>query len=603
MQGLLQNDRTNFSKNKLLFPTFIIDGPPMWVMAMSMTCNKCRHHVNDNAGEVLCTLPAYARNAYPVETKYATNKNSHLCISATSVFDLLMPTCGNGDLCSRILYNAMNRSYLERVEDYYSLQSSKKNTSEKEVPSKCVELHNDYVRACPPTGDGIRDAYDEASSSSNTPWKLSDHDRHVREIQNVKCKSIFAQDHTHKVTDNYYQKKTLGAFALWDCANENGEIAFAVLVPSTKTIDFAHVATALSKRRGFKPLATYSDTWPAKSEFWSQLFDVIKGRLGLFHCIQRITRTLKKNHVDHYKAVIGLLNCIYHYNAEDHEKLLKALKEETLGSVKYSDDDISEIKSTKVFKQRYEKYLRKEICPANIMCGMLDDWFIVQFKCAATAGSRPAGGRKDPINGNTLFSTETKGAIEECKKKAVHLQDPLPLDQMYDIIHPSPNASHQLKECLSRRGKSCLELFHLMLAHFGNSGMRTTLADNLNLTGTARHNLSIRRKRLLIAVTPENTVNRTKTPAAYESVVEFYNHTELHHINRMAIQAGQTATNLPFQNVEMLPPDNGERFFSECLSWMRDAKPRYNLVNCRCLCSICGQGLSHQHNNPACSHK
>jgi len=53
---------------------------------------------------------------------------------------------------------------------------------------------------------------------------------------------VFAQDHTHEVVKNYFNKKTLGVTALWDCANENGEIASAVLVSTTKTKDFAHAA-------------------------------------------------------------------------------------------------------------------------------------------------------------------------------------------------------------------------------------------------------------------------------------------------------------------------------------------------------------------------
>jgi len=42
-----------------------------------------------------------------------------------------------------------------------------------------------------------------------------------------------------------------------------GKSASAVLVPSTKTIHFSHAATALTKRTTFKPLAMYSDAWPA----------------------------------------------------------------------------------------------------------------------------------------------------------------------------------------------------------------------------------------------------------------------------------------------------------------------------------------------------
>lgn len=257
-QGVLKNDWTNFSKNKMLFPTFVIAGPPMWCVIMSMTCTRCKHRVNSNSGDTLSSLPAYARAAYPVDPKYALNKNSHIGQSATTVFDLLMPTYGNGDLCSHLLYHAINRSYLQRVEDYYSFYTL--GEPEKEGPPVYVKSHSYYIKAYPPTGNGIRDTYDKACSSNNTPWKISDHDRHVREIQNVGCRSIFAQDHTHKVTDNYYQKKTLGAFALWDCANENGEIASAVLVPTTKTIHFAHAATALTRRPTFQPMAMHSDT-------------------------------------------------------------------------------------------------------------------------------------------------------------------------------------------------------------------------------------------------------------------------------------------------------------------------------------------------------
>jgi len=64
----------------------------------------------------------------------------------------------------------------------------------------------------------------------------------------------------------------MGAVALWDVANESGEIASAVIVPSTKTIHFAHAAGQLARRHNFNPSATYSDTWPSKSEFWDKTF-------------------------------------------------------------------------------------------------------------------------------------------------------------------------------------------------------------------------------------------------------------------------------------------------------------------------------------------
>jgi len=163
-----------------------------------------------------------------VETKCCLDyKNSHLGRSAAAVFDLVMPTCGNGEFCSGMLYDVMNCSYLERVEDCYSFYKEKQ---EKEVLSY-LEKDGSYIVSYPPLGDGIRDSYDVACSNPNTPLQISDHDRHAREIQSVGCRLIFAQDHTHEVCKNCFQKKRMGAVALWDVATETGEIASAVVVP------------------------------------------------------------------------------------------------------------------------------------------------------------------------------------------------------------------------------------------------------------------------------------------------------------------------------------------------------------------------------------
>ena len=115
---------------------------------------------------------------------------------------------------------------------------------------------------------------------------------------------LFAEDHTHQVLKNYYRRKQLGAEALWDMATETGEIACAILVRSTKTTDMSHAAKQVQKRGRFSPKAMYSDRWPTKDTFWEVLFgNRLTGRLGLFHFIQRITRTLRKQHVDHASAV------------------------------------------------------------------------------------------------------------------------------------------------------------------------------------------------------------------------------------------------------------------------------------------------------------
>jgi len=77
--GILQNDRTNFSKNKALFPVYMIDGPPVWCMDMSTVCSCCKRRINANDSKTLCRLPAFVAEAYPFDSKYALgNKNSHI---------------------------------------------------------------------------------------------------------------------------------------------------------------------------------------------------------------------------------------------------------------------------------------------------------------------------------------------------------------------------------------------------------------------------------------------------------------------------------------------------------------------------------------------
>jgi len=186
-----------------------------------------------------------------------------------------------------------------------------------------------------------------------------------------------------------------------------------------------------------------SDAWPSKSEFWKMTFDgkELHGRLGLFHCIQRITRTLKKKHADHFHAANGLLKCICQHNEEDCEKLLSALKNWTLSGTKHVDDDIADLRASKAFQQKHDECLWKEIRQPMLIQQMLDDWHD-RFKCSLSNPSRPTRGQLDLLTGNTLFSSETKEAVFNCKEEASYLQDPLPLDQMCTVITPSPNSPH-----------------------------------------------------------------------------------------------------------------------------------------------------------------
>jgi len=348
--GTLENTRTNFSKNKTLVPIFSLDGPPSWCIVMLMVCGKCKRKFDANESEVLVNLPDYAANCYPVDATYAFPNRSHLSRNTTNVFDALMLTYGNGEMCSKLLYNCLNRDYIQRIKSYYSKAKEKNQQHGKQVLDY-IPKDGGYIKTYPPLGEVIRDMFDEASSSPSNPWRISDYDRHTREIQSFKCEGIFCQDHTFEITKNY-RKKRLGAVAAWTCGTQSGEVAAVALVPSTKTEHFAHGANQLTRRPMFKQTFMYSDTWPNKEAFWNRLG--VEGRLGLFHFEQRIIRTLRKKHIDCQQAVTDLLASIYVYYAPDYEKLLNALKDGSLSATgkKHTSEDIAELKSTKLFRDR-----------------------------------------------------------------------------------------------------------------------------------------------------------------------------------------------------------------------------------------------------------
>jgi hypothetical protein len=272
-----------------------------------------------------------------------------------------MLTYGNGEMCSKLLFNAINQNYLARVTSYFSLAKECKNLSPATAIQPYITKDGCYIKQYPPSGDTIRDMFDEATSSPLNPWGISDKERYTREIQSVQCHGgIFAQDHTFQPVRNY--QKSLGAVAVWDVATSTGEIATAVLVTTTQTKDFSHAAIQLSKRTQFTPAVMYSDTWPNKKEYWDDVFPGIEGRLGLFDFEKRITSTLRKGHIDFMEALSGLLDCLYENEPNDYENVLKALKDGSLSPTGncLSSSDIADLQATKLFRVRYNKYIRKK---------------------------------------------------------------------------------------------------------------------------------------------------------------------------------------------------------------------------------------------------
>ena len=143
--------------------------------------------------------------------------------------------------------------------------------------------------------------------------------------------------------------------------------------------------------------------------------------------------------------IATLLDAVYAYHSDDYEAVISALKKGTLGRKVHSDQDIAQLRCTKIFRQRYSKYIRKLIRPAETMTQLIDDWF-VRYKVTASPGSRPAQGRLDPRTKVPLFTEDTRPAVENCKEKAWYLSDPLPLEQMYHVVPANPNSQHKLPQ-------------------------------------------------------------------------------------------------------------------------------------------------------------
>ena len=216
------------------------------------------------------------------------------------------------------------------------------------------------------------------------------------------------------------------------------------------------------------------------------------------------------------------------------------------------------------------------------MVSNLERWFN-KYKCKASPGQAEAGGKYDDRTGQTLFTSETKAAVKNCQKNAKYLQDTLPIEEIYTEVKAGPNSKHGLSEWISLRGESKLESWHDNVTHFGNSGMNSELSDCLNLCGTARYNLSIRHR--LAAAQAKADPDKQKKPVVWQTVVSYQNHTELKYINDLAKKAG--AENLPFEDVEVLPEDNGELFFSEYLEKKDVVKNHPNQETDHCPCAKC----------------
>jgi hypothetical protein len=455
---------------------------------------------------------------------------------------------------------------LDVEEEYYKQAADTKTVLSKRLPS-----FEDSIGRYSPSGQQLRDSKDTAAKSTLVSTCVSDKDRVQREIQAVGASKTVCNDHTYAFISNYISDDIENAKCGHTIGVDTGEIASVAIVPNEQQIHYAHQAEQFSHRRNVSPKIHVSDICPQGIALWQELFRGVICRLGWFHFIQRITKTLRKEHEDYAKSIGMLQECVYWLDVGDLTKVKRCLDEGLLGVRKGKKCPADKILSkAKTYREniRVWSYDEKEITRRLL------DWLIL------------FDNKYDENLGEYLFDGTGK-VVREQIKKAKWVTDKLPKDELYIQIDHGLRSIAKLPICIGTRGaESKLEKGHHAIAHFANGGMRRSLSDFLGMAGLALYNLKIRHR---LKNSKLSATARGETPTAFHGAPHFTNHLRLFRINILAKRAGLSGD--VHEDVEILRPDNGERFFSEYLFQQLDREKKsvqHHVETNRCLCSECG---------------
>ena len=467
----LSRGRNNFGKSKSLFPLWRPHtGTPSWCVTVTYQCNACKSNFSSNDGRILQVLPAWLRQQYPVAPRYAVGA-FHLDQEYSQILESMMVSTSSATQFSKLLFKKFNCAYVDKVESYLSMQPA--------IPY--IDTQGFHGLTWPPSPDTVRDLYLEAERSCLTPYGYSNESRFNRELQavNVASTDVIAIDWTFQTLKNF---QLPGAEALFTAnKGETKEIVTLLIVDSTKASQVAHgLVMARQKRENFCPNAIYTDTCPHNITFWRLLFGAtVVLRLGLFHLIQRIYRTLDTRSNFFWKVLVELKAALYSYYEEDMAKLLDSLKNGTFDSSgkKYTSSEIVQLQHSKRWNQRFGAYLRKRIHSAPVISQKIDCWIERNSKLRDS-------------NGRSVFSRETEQVAKEQLKKVEYICDlEQNHDRAYQEIRPGPRSQHGLSKWKSHHPESHLENWHEYVAHLANSGMRPDLSSCLTMRGTCEWNV------------------------------------------------------------------------------------------------------------------
>jgi hypothetical protein len=87
----------------------------------------------------------------------------------------------------------------------------------------------------------------------------------------------------------------------------------------------------LAHRQGFNPKVFYTDTFPHLKETLEGIF-MCMGRLGIFHYLKRVTKTMDLSHPQYHEARVELSECVFEYDAGDIQLVKRVLEADTMSA-------------------------------------------------------------------------------------------------------------------------------------------------------------------------------------------------------------------------------------------------------------------------------
>ncbi|CAJ1934064.1 unnamed protein product [Cylindrotheca closterium] len=562
-RGSLVHTQRNFKKNPgSLFPIWRHDGAITRAVIMKYICLSCKELVDANEGRLLQMLPAHVAAAYPVPPRYATSEGGfHLHKNGIAFFEHILKTYANGKQCSLFLVCPMANRYLEKARTYLSQNPSQP------FPDFYSYMNNKW----PPNGDNIRRFYQQAEYSSLQPYSYSNVLRYTQEIRSVRFErgDTAAFDHTFAATRAYRDKKSMGMKCFADFNNgRTGEIGGIYAVPTTKLSDVSHGLTQAAPRLKNVSVLT-TDTIPHGVQFWdATLGKGVKCRLGLFHFLGRMVDTLDSKSEHFWPCLVQLKDCIYNYNKDDWAALVGAVTNGLLGE-KLSVDELTDMRFSKVFKQRYDKWLRKEFHLAENIIENLNDWLKAWIDVSDNSDQK-------------VFTYKTEGTTREQFSKVPYVLDHEGAATYRGV---KSSAKHGLTEWRSSRAESSLEKFHELLAHFANIGCKLEFANALIARGTAEHNVGARWR--YDCMVQRQQGSRLPHPEYVDRTPIFMDHSLLDHLNQQSTSLGFGAL---FKECRVPEVGNEkEVFFSDyCTDQMERNKQEGTVASTKvCLCDDC----------------